>query len=335
MDIVSKRLLPPLSIVSFKGLKTIRTPLRGRLPKDPRQRVLMRTRTAEPLQDWSAIIDEVFSYHIFGQEPGWPEGQGHPHERAWRMLENTAISPLVFSTWFRGWDINEEDLDAIKAVLKSPLSGGDIEELGGAIHSLLIELAFPEINSHWKLLAKQLVEIRDAGRVFLKLADPPMGLGRMVVLLPASVTVVAALQSKTSLRKQYRGAVSGVAAVVANCERALDELNPKISTRGKKGDLGLQKFMQRIVVLAGSNLALPSNEDVTSGKSRRQTPLVLFSKAVIKIVVREGKKAVEGSALQKAQKKTALRAIRELSNKSDGALIEQLRKAKKSVASRR
>jgi hypothetical protein len=296
------------------------------------------SRTAIPLLGGRPIFNsyapgEVRDALILIDEAAVRVGQpSHP----WNIGPDTPLAPLVFADLFEDWKLTKSDIFAFTRI------SGDRQfvrentlTIHSAISTLLFALAFPEVRQQWKVLAAHVQKVIKFGDSYLQLMRQPQPMNGTEIILSPAATVYASLMSSPLTKDAYRSNISAMETTVKALKIGLEKLKPQLPKRGGKPDTALHLFLSDILDAAGENWELPSNEDKNNPEVLKKNALLRFTGAIIAIALREGKKVYEQSSLSKTERDSALRALREISNKSNGSLIDHLRTAKKIVSRNR
>jgi hypothetical protein len=125
-----------------------------------------------------------------------------------------------------------------------------------------------------------------------------------------------------------------LAPVRQACKRALEEIEPLATKRGRKGDLNFHLFVEALFQVArdcGARTTLPSGQIKEREGPDQRTDFFRFVRATLELTIQKGCAAIQQADLSETQKEAALKVLRQ-ANKTDGGLLEDLRRARKKVA---
>lgn len=246
---------------------------------------------------------------------------------AWGVEENTPVSPLVFMHWFKLKPLPDEAVETFSRT--TLLRQDDVHSFKGAVGKFLVQISYPEIAGEWRRLAEHLHQMISTADELLSLIDPDMFCLPSAVVVPTSTAISAALQSSLTSEPALIDARRSLRELREVWLSEIEAINPWVSKRGQKGDPALRELARRIVSFAGNDLSLPSNESKDGKKVVRKTPLLRFMREALEFVALHGDRILERSSLPNDRKASARKSLKSLASKSDGALIDHLRAAKK------
>jgi|ERR1035437_1454440 hypothetical protein len=126
-------------------------------------------------------------------------------------------------------------------------------------------------------------------------------------------------------------------ATLETCQRALDEVEPRASKRGKKPNIALGRFLNTVEVaaqLSAGPTTLPSDNIRGKGELRPLTAFFRFGRECLKIAITNGERAIAAASLTDDERPRVEKMFSDLreyiagDRKSDGAFLSRWREAK-------
>jgi hypothetical protein len=118
------------------------------------------------------------------------------------------------------------------------------------------------------------------------------------------------------------------------CKRALNRITPLATKQGRKADVNLHLFAEslfHVARLCGARTTLPSGQIKERNGPTKRTKFFDFARATLELTIKKGCVAIKQADLSEAEKGAALKVLGR-ANKTDSALLEVLRNARKNVA---
>lgn len=267
-------------------------------------------------------------YFVFGagkNEEGWRGSIS----KTWAVYKNSPLAPLFMDDAVRLASVSGH-FEEIEALIGASLSSAQRDAIQLLSNKNLLETISVSISGPWEVFERDLQKMVKIGNDFITWFDPPHKRRQRAGQLPTEHAVMAHFRSGPDA-DQYNAAIEGVHLIIDKCNLALREISSR-KRRGAKSDVCVARICELAISIStkiGMGLKLPSNGDRDGGKVFSRTALFSLARYLVALTHGAGLWTVENSRLNSSQKAAAMKAVRVTFSKTDGALLDHLRKALK------
>ena len=269
-----------------------------------------------------------------GTDPStWTLGKYYLHEDA-------RLEPMYLSDLFYVAPLSGQEAEHLRKSLKVHFSRNTRNGIGQAIECLVVTTALAPRLPTPRQFAERLQRIIETGRACLAFnnligkgsIDDTLDTG--IVSIDTAVSHYLATRAEGETRK---ASVSNdfFKDITRVCEDALADLTPLLSRRGTKPDLAFRLFLESVlegIHSSGISTALPSNAIKERSTLESMTPFATFVYEAIRLAKSKGDIALDKSKLPPKEIAEAKNVLARYATMSEGAVVDHLRKAKKSLA---
>jgi hypothetical protein len=259
-------------------------------------------------------------------------------ESVYGILEPFELAPTFFNDFLSIDLISNEEAKSLGQVLGAELTQEARNDLQVIIKRFVSAIALSGRLPKWKAYERRLLEIdQRAG----KLLDAARQFKKITRRSPQEAPSPPGVLSLEQSVKHYLALAGGdydlqldLTSVRRACKRALKRITPLATKRGRRGDLNFRLFVEALYPVArlcGARITLPSGQIKERDGPDQRTDFFKFVRATLELTIQKGCTAIQQADLSEAEKEEALKILRQAS-KRDGGLLEDLRRAKKSVA---
>jgi hypothetical protein len=273
---------------------------------------------------------------------GDPRNKSTSLESAYILPPQIPIGPLLLSDFVTVAPLTDEQCSALQETLGVSLTKAAREEIDSEIHRMVATIALAARIPGWGAFRERLGAIIESGQTCKKAAEQfvqiigPGSLGKDK--LKGALSVDQAVETYLSLAGIKDSIVQvDIDAILETCQRALDEVEPRASKRGKKPNIALARFLHAIEIAAqnsGAPIKLPSDNIRGEDEPRPLTAFFRFGRECLKIAITNGERAITAASLTDDERSCADKIFSQLgkyitgSQQSDGAFLSRWREAK-------
>lgn len=296
--------------------------------------------------DWRPRVgDSVDTFSPAGD----PRNRSTSLESAYVLPQQNSVGPLLLSNFIGVASLTVEQCNALQETLGIPITKAAREEIDAAIHKTVTTIALSTRIPGWGAFRKRLRAIiksgqtcTEAARQFVEMTNPStLGNDRP----KGALSVDQAVKIYLLLAGANKSIVNiDIDALVAACQRGLEEVEPRASKRGTKSNIALDRFLHAVEIAAqllGAPTALPSNKIREKGELPFTTPFFRFGRECLKIAITNGKAAITAASLADGERSRAEEIFSHLEKyitgdrKSDGSFLSRWRDARANLKNNR
>lgn len=285
------------------------------------------------------VGDKVLTFSPAGD----PRDSSTSLEQAYIVPPKTPIGPLLLSNFIDVVPLSDDQFHFLQKTLGAAITEETRDEIDAAIRRLVTTIALSARIPGWDAFRKRLQAIIKSGQDCIKAAQ------QFVQMTDPSFVVEGNPKGALSLDravKQYLSLAGfknsiveiNIDAILAACQQGLQEVEPRASSRGPKGNnLMLWRFLQSVETAAkesGGPMRLPSDRIREETAPQSTTPLFDFGRECLKIAISNGKVAIGAASLADDEKVQAERMLSYLNkyikddHSANGALLSRWRSAR-------
>jgi hypothetical protein len=286
------------------------------------------------------VGDTVKTFSLRGN----PRKTSTPVNSLYLVASPSKLGPMYIAGFASVAAITTEEFKTLKTALGARLSKTVREQIDQATHRMIDTIALKARLHDWKEFEDRLQAIVKTGKACVEAAND-------LVLMThrdapdakeheGAISVDRAIKAYISFNCHAKSVVQiDIREILRVCEVGLKEVDQasrrgsKGSHAGAKGHVELQRFLGSMFAtaqLAEARITLPSNESVVQHGSKKSTSFFRFVREALNIAGAKGAAAIKATHLTDDEKTRAQHILGLYVKKSDWALLDQLRKVRKS-----
>jgi hypothetical protein len=284
------------------------------------------------------VGDSVLTYSPAGD----PRDRSTSLDTAYIVPPQVSVGPLVLSDFVDVAPLSDEECHSLQATLGVTLTKETRDEIDAAIRRMVATIALSARIPGWDAFRKRLQAIIKYGQDCIKAAEQFVQMTDPSLLErdepKGALSLDRAVKTYLSLTGFDDSIVDiKIDVILATCQQGLEEVGPRASKRGPKGN-ALWRFLQSIETAAkesGSSTTLAPDSIREKDGPEMTTPLFEFGRQCLEFAIAKGKAAIGAASLSDSERTNAERVLSHLDSytgetkNSRGSFVSRWRDARR------
>jgi hypothetical protein len=267
--------------------------------------------------------------------PGLPSSQREAcsaNSRGWKVSAESALEPIRLAPVIKVRAPRVLEMRRLARRLNLKRIDFDAPlHLPSTITEFVEDILNEDVSASIAEIDRHLKKTINAANLFLATFRPVLSVPRDQQYVPAPQLVLGHFLANRDKRAFALASLSSTRTVIELCEELRQQIG-KVA-RGRKPESSFQYLMDSVVCSAGEHRTLPSNGQkggLEGIKAAASTPLLKFARATLELALVIAEEAIAKHAgLSKKQKVPLASHAHAACGKTDGAVIDALRKSLK------